>query len=68
MDCSIFICFSSREDSVSSLVNHDQLEVCLLSQRSNVATPIHSITGRLSLSPASSTRCLDSAPCGNTCP
>jgi hypothetical protein len=28
------------EDSVSSLVNHDQLEVCLLSQRSDVATPM----------------------------
>ena len=68
MDCSILICFSSREDSVSSLVNHDQLEVCLLSQRSDVATPIRSITERHSLFPASFTRYPNSVPCGSTCP
>ena len=44
------------------------LEVCLLSQRSDVATPIRSVTERLSLSPASSTRCPISVPCGNACP
>ena len=36
MDCSTFICISSFEDSVSSFVNHDLLEVCLLSQRSEL--------------------------------
>lgn len=44
------------------------LEVCLLSQRSDVAAPIRSVTERLSLSPASSTRCPISVPCGNACP
>jgi hypothetical protein len=44
------------------------LEVCLLSQRSDLATPIRSVTERLSLSPASSTRCPISVPCGNACP
>jgi hypothetical protein len=68
MDCSIFICVSSYEDSVSSFVNHDLLEVCLLSQRGDIATPIRSITERLSLSLASSTRCLSSVPYGNACP
>jgi hypothetical protein len=68
MDCSIFICISSGEDSVSSFVNHDPLEVCLLSQRSDVATPIRSITERRSLSPASFTRCLNSVPRGDACP
>jgi hypothetical protein len=47
---------SSREDSVSSFVNHDQQEVCLLSQRSHIATPIRSITEQHLLSPASFTR------------
>jgi hypothetical protein len=42
MDPSTFICDSSHEDSVSSFVNHDQLEVCLLSQWSDVAPPIRS--------------------------
>jgi hypothetical protein len=59
---------SSCEDSVSSFVNHDQLEVCLLSQRSDVATPIRSITERHSLSPASFTRCPGNVPYGNACP
>jgi hypothetical protein len=68
MDCSIFICFSSREDSVSSLVTYDPLEVCLLSQRSDVATPIRSITERHSLSPASFTRCPNNVLCSNACP
>ena len=36
MDRSTFICVSSFEDSVSSFVNHDLLEVCLLSQRSDL--------------------------------
>ena len=36
MDRSIFICVSSFEDSVSSFVSHDLLEVCLLSQRSDL--------------------------------
>jgi hypothetical protein len=36
MDCSTFICISSFEDSVSSFVNHDLLEVCMLSQRSDL--------------------------------
>jgi hypothetical protein len=44
------------------------LEVCLLSQRSDVSTPVHSITERHSLFPASSTRCPISVPCGNACP
>ena len=41
MDSSIFICISSRDDSVSSFVNHDHLEVCLLSQRSDLLLPLH---------------------------
>jgi hypothetical protein len=42
MDRSIFICVSSFEDSVSSFVNHDLLEVCLLSQRSDLRPyPLH---------------------------
>ncbi len=68
MDGSTFICISSHKDSVSSLVNHDQMEVSLLSQRSDVATPIRSITERHSLFPASFTRCPNSVPCGNACP
>jgi len=68
MDCSIFICISSGEDSVSSFVNHDHLEVCPRSQRSNVPTPIRPITERRSLSPASFTRCLNSVPRGSACP
>jgi hypothetical protein len=58
---------SSREGSARFLVINDQLEVCLLSQRSDVATPIRSITERHSLSPASLTRHLNSAPCGDAC-
>ncbi|AXC13872.1 hypothetical protein ACPOL_4600 [Acidisarcina polymorpha] len=68
MDCATFICMSSYEDSVSSFVNHDRLEVCLLSQRSDIATPIRAVTERHSLSPASSTRCSISLPYGNACP
>jgi hypothetical protein len=49
IDCAPFICISSREDSVSSFVHHDLLEVCLLSQSSDVATPIRLITERHSL-------------------
>ncbi len=44
------------------------MEVSLLSQRSDVATPIRSITERHSLFPASFTRCPNSVPCGNACP
>ena len=68
MDCSTLICISSREDSVSSFVIHDQLEVNLLSQRGDVATPTRSITEWHSLFPASSTRYPGNVPCGHACP
>jgi hypothetical protein len=58
---------SSCEGSESSFVIHDQLEVCLLSQRNDVAIPIRSITERPSLFPASHARYLNSAPCGDAC-
>jgi hypothetical protein len=47
---------------------HDRLKVCLLSQLSNVATPIRTITERHSLSPDSFTLCLNSVPYGDACP
>lgn len=67
MDCSRFICVPSFEDSVSSFVNHDLLEVSLRSQQSDLllSAPLQK---RHSLSPASFTRCLDSLPCGQLPP
>jgi hypothetical protein len=48
-------------------VKNDQLEVGPLSRQGDVAAPIHPITGRPSLSPASFARYLDSAPYGSAC-
>ena len=47
---------SSCEGSASFLVTNDPLEVCPFARRSDVATPIRSITERPSLFPASSAR------------
>src|ERR1700691_1229975 len=58
---SIFICVSSFEDSVSSFVNHDLLEVCLLSQRSDLLLSAPLQNGIRFLQPplpAASTACL----------
>ena len=63
--CSFAI--SSCVGSACGFVMNYQLEVGLLSQRSDVATPVRPITGRHSLSPASSARRTDSGPCGHAC-
>ena len=65
MDRSIFICISSFEDSVSSFVNHDLLEVCLLSQRSDLLLSAPLQNGVCFLQPplpAASTACLAAVP------
>ena len=59
---------SSCEGSASSLVTNDPLEVCPFARRSDVATPVRSITERPSLFPASSARHPVSVPCGRACP
>src|SRR5213082_2052274 len=58
---------SSYAGSARFLVTNDPLEVCPFARRSDVATPIRSITERPSLSPASSARHHLGVPCGRAC-
>jgi hypothetical protein len=66
MDDPPFICISPLEDSVSSFVNHDPLEVCLLSQRNDLPLSATLQSGLRFLQPplpAASPACLTATAC-----
>jgi hypothetical protein len=53
--------------SACFLVTNDPLEVCPFARRDNATVPIHSVTERPWLFPASSARYSHNAPCGTVC-